>query len=126
MTTPEGGLRFDRVCKAIGMPSSSSAAIPDPRANAEGAVRHVATGLRRRAAHAPVPMASSFLGPHAAQRTIAVATTRRSRRFFVAGEFSDRILEAAKERGADLIVMGTHGRRGISRVFLGSVAEKTV
>ena len=36
------------------------------------------------------------------------------------------ILEAARTCGADLIVMGTHGRRGISRVFLGSVAEKIV
>lgn len=38
----------------------------------------------------------------------------------------DRILESAKELGADLIVMGTHGRRGISRLVLGSVAEKLV
>lgn len=36
------------------------------------------------------------------------------------------ILEVAKVRGADLIVMGTHGRHGLSRVFLGSVAEKVV
>jgi nucleotide-binding universal stress UspA family protein len=36
------------------------------------------------------------------------------------------ILEMAKAQHADLIVMGTHGRRGLSRVFLGSVAEKVV
>ena len=36
------------------------------------------------------------------------------------------ILQAAKEGGADVIVLGTHGRRGLSRVFLGSVAEKVV
>ena len=42
------------------------------------------------------------------------------------GEPWERILEAAKDRGADLIVMGTHGRRGVSRVLLGSVAEKVV
>ncbi|TDA43593.1 universal stress protein, partial [Burkholderia pyrrocinia] len=29
-----------------------------------------------------------------------------------------------KEAGADLIVMGTHGRRGFSRLVLGSVAER--
>ncbi len=29
-------------------------------------------------------------------------------------------------RGIDLVIMGTHGRRGMSRVFLGSVAEKVV
>ncbi|MBS2018864.1 MAG: universal stress protein [Deltaproteobacteria bacterium] len=38
----------------------------------------------------------------------------------------ERILESAKEIGADLIVMGTHGRRGISRLVIGSVAEKLV
>ncbi len=31
--------------------------------------------------------------------------------------------EEAKRWPADLIVIGTHGRRGISRMFLGSVAE---
>jgi nucleotide-binding universal stress UspA family protein len=35
-------------------------------------------------------------------------------------------VQAAKEHKADLIVMGTHGRRGLSRAFLGSVAEKVV
>jgi nucleotide-binding universal stress UspA family protein len=38
----------------------------------------------------------------------------------------EQIIDVAKERGADLIVMGTHGRRGISRALLGSVAEKVV
>jgi nucleotide-binding universal stress UspA family protein len=33
---------------------------------------------------------------------------------------------AARELGADLIVMGTHGRRGVSRALMGSVAEKVV
>jgi nucleotide-binding universal stress UspA family protein len=37
-----------------------------------------------------------------------------------------RILDVAKERKADLIVMGTHGRRGLPRLVLGSVAEKVV
>lgn len=35
----------------------------------------------------------------------------------------DVILAYADEIGADLIVMGTHGRRGAARLFLGSVAE---
>jgi nucleotide-binding universal stress UspA family protein len=47
---------------------------------------------------------------------------------FAVGEPVERILEATNGgRGSiDLIVMGTHGRRGVSRVFLGSVAEKVV
>ena len=35
----------------------------------------------------------------------------------------DAILQAARAVRADLIVIGTHGRRGLSRVLLGSVAE---
>jgi nucleotide-binding universal stress UspA family protein len=36
------------------------------------------------------------------------------------------ICKAAEEMGADLVVTGTHGRTGIKRFFLGSVAEHVV
>lgn len=36
------------------------------------------------------------------------------------------ILAAAKDLGAHMIVMGTHGRGGLSRALLGSVAEAVV
>lgn len=36
------------------------------------------------------------------------------------------VLNAAQSFGADLIVMGTHGRRGFQRLILGSVAERCV
>ncbi len=36
------------------------------------------------------------------------------------------IVELAKQKHADLIVMGTHGRRGLSHMLLGSVAERVV
>ena len=35
----------------------------------------------------------------------------------------DIILDAARSAGAELIVMGTHGRTGVRRLLLGSVAE---
>ena len=41
----------------------------------------------------------------------------------VGGRVSDLILADAKKYRADLIVMGTHGRRGIARLTLGSDAE---
>lgn len=51
----------------------------------------------------------------------------------VAGDFqvrgglpADSILEAAELEAADLIVMGTHGRRGLSHTFWGSVAESVL
>jgi nucleotide-binding universal stress UspA family protein len=36
------------------------------------------------------------------------------------------VLKAAAAFNADLLVMGTHGRRGVQRLFLGSVAERCV
>jgi universal stress protein A len=42
------------------------------------------------------------------------------------GDARDGILTAARDCAADLIVMGSHGRRGISRLVLGSVAEEIV
>jgi nucleotide-binding universal stress UspA family protein len=39
------------------------------------------------------------------------------------GEPAGAIIKTEKKVGADLIVMATHGRRGFSRFFLGSVAE---
>jgi len=44
----------------------------------------------------------------------------------VFGDARDMILRTAAELGADMIVMGTHGRRGIPRLVLGSVAEEVV
>jgi nucleotide-binding universal stress UspA family protein len=42
------------------------------------------------------------------------------------GDPREVILSAAKEVGASLIVMGTHGRRGIRRALIGSVTERVV
>lgn len=42
------------------------------------------------------------------------------------GDARDVINQTAKDLAIDLIVMGTHGRRGISRALLGSVAETVV
>ncbi len=42
------------------------------------------------------------------------------------GDPAAAILRAARDLDADLIVMATHGRRGIDRFILGSVAEQIV
>jgi universal stress protein A len=42
------------------------------------------------------------------------------------GDPRDAIVGTARALGADLIVMGTHGRRGLSRVMMGSVAEDVI
>ncbi len=42
------------------------------------------------------------------------------------GEVAAQILECAKAQDADLIIMGTHGHKGIVHALLGSTAERVV
>ena len=43
-----------------------------------------------------------------------------------AGDPVETILDYASSSGADLVVMGTHGRRGLDRYLLGSTTERVV
>ena len=64
--------------------------------------------------------AERYLAPIAAElsaRGIDVSTDVR------AGHPVDQILAAARDAGADLIAMTTHGRTGLDRLLFGSVAE---
>ncbi|MEO6135002.1 MAG: universal stress protein [Ginsengibacter sp.] len=42
------------------------------------------------------------------------------------GDFGDGILETATEMNVDIIVLGTHSRRGLEKILMGSVAEKVM
>ncbi len=44
----------------------------------------------------------------------------------LAGRVADVVVEQAQQWGADLIVIGTHGRRGVRRLMVGSDAEQIV
>ena len=44
----------------------------------------------------------------------------------VMGNPADSILKFANERDIDLIVMGTHGRKGLDRTLMGSVADHVI
>ena len=44
----------------------------------------------------------------------------------VHGYPAEEIIETAKASGADMIIMGTHGRKGFDRILFGSVAERVV
>jgi nucleotide-binding universal stress UspA family protein len=39
---------------------------------------------------------------------------------------SEEIVEIARQEHAEMIVMGTHGRSGLDRILLGSVAERVI
>jgi len=42
------------------------------------------------------------------------------------GECAEAILKAAADLSADIIVMGTHSRRGLDKILMGSIAEKVL
>ncbi len=42
------------------------------------------------------------------------------------GDVAEEILDYANDQNSDLIVMGTHGYKGLERVMFGSVADKVV
>lgn len=59
-----------------------------------------------------------------------VAQAKKSRArvkgFVLEGAASDEIVRFARARRVELIVMGTHGRKGIAKLFVGSVADRVV
>ena len=56
----------------------------------------------------------------------AKAAGVRARAFLLEGVPHEQIVRIAKSRRADLVVMGTHGRSGLAKLFLGSVAGRVV
>lgn len=42
------------------------------------------------------------------------------------GDFAENISQTAKEMDADIIVMGTHNRKGLDKILLGSLAENVL
>jgi nucleotide-binding universal stress UspA family protein len=86
----------------------------------------------------PVSYGLDFTLPHVAQHESSkTAVTKRlsdlasaltavglQSDFLISGGLpADSILDAARNQSVDMIVMGTHGRRGLSHVLFGSVAE---
>ena len=92
------------------------------------------------------PSLSQYVGFHVPPNTIEnfvgeiVSGAEKSMEAFVAENFpgvdatgqvligyaAEEILSRANEENADMIIMGTHGRKGIDRILFGSVAEKVV
>lgn len=60
------------------------------------------------------------------QATAARAAGLTAKAFMRTGIPHQEIVAAAREEKADLIVMGTHGRGGVGRMLLGSVADRVI
>ena len=56
----------------------------------------------------------------------AKAAGARVRGLLLEGTAADAIVRTARSARADVIVMGTHGRTGLARLFMGSVVERVV
>ncbi|MCL2123671.1 MAG: universal stress protein [Desulfovibrionaceae bacterium] len=92
------------------------------------------------------PSLSQYVGFHVPPNTIEnfvgeiVSGAEKSMETFVAENFAglpvvskvligyaaEEIINRADEEDVDMIIMGTHGRKGIDRILFGSVAEKVV
>lgn len=62
-------------------------------------------------------------------RTVKEAAQREGvavKAFILSGKPADAIIETAKDTNADLIVVGSHGRTGLERLLMGSVAERVI
>jgi universal stress protein A len=79
----------------------------------------------------PTPIPDDFVerlttNTRAALDTMAHHMPEVTSRLVRKGHPREIILEVTQEIGADVIVMGTHGRHGFSHLFIGSVAEHMV
>lgn len=101
-----------------------------------GATIHVVYVVNT-ASYAGLPMETSWEGIDEMLRRDAEASVEAARRIaeargvpvetrVVKGSPSREIVEYTEREGCDLVVMGTHGRGGIDRLLLGSVAETVV
>jgi len=61
-----------------------------------------------------------------AARKLAADAGIEAKAVMVGDRIADAILDAAKEHGADVIVMGTHGHSAIRRAILGSTTAEVI
>ncbi len=82
---------------------------------AEGYVPQIADSAESMQEEAEKKMLAFLAGTHSATTSIVVH-----------GSAASAICDQATRDGTDLIVMGTHGRTGLTHMLLGSVAERVV
>lgn len=101
---------------------------------AEVVVLYVAPSLSQYVGfHVPPASIETFVGEivSGAEKTMEVFLQEnfeglKAKGIVKTGYAAEEILDLAEEEKVDLIVMGTHGRKGIDRILFGSVAEKVV
>jgi universal stress protein A len=91
--------------------------IEPPPVGSSGAVPAPPPGL---------PPSRAEVQQHLAQLAATLPELRTECRVIEEVSAADAILDVARETGCDVIVMGTHGRSGLARLLMGSVAEQVV
>lgn len=73
--------------------------------------------------------ADALRAEHVNVQSMAAAMTGQgieAQALLVQGPTSETILAEAERLGIDLIVMGTHGRRGLAKAFMGSICDEVL
>lgn len=85
------------------------------------------TGARLHVVHAVPPVTDpSVLTERLTQAAKSLADGLVMETALLSGRAASEIVAYARDKGIDLIVLGTHGRTGVSHAILGSVAETVV
>jgi nucleotide-binding universal stress UspA family protein len=84
-------------------------------------------GARLHIVHVVPPVTDPFDTPERLRRTAAsLGDGLRVETALLSGRIAHQIIDYARAKRVGLIVLGTHGRTGVSRVLIGSVAESVV
>lgn len=99
-----------------------------PEVHVISVVDHIVppAGLGKAPAGAPDLLASEAETALAAAREIASAKGIAVETHLLRGHVANQILAFASQIGADFIVLGTHGRKGLARAVLGSACEQVL
>lgn len=119
---------FGRMLVALDFSRSAWLALETARVRFPGADRTLLYVQPRRTGRpSPLEVLGSGQLPQA-QALLDLEDQLQEQETFVLGLGNpvDEILNTAREREAELIVMGTHGRRGLPHLLLGSVAAAVV
>lgn len=123
---------FERILVPLDFSTSASQALDTARTHFPGARRRLlyVADSRRDSASSALDLlesghpagGSADLARGELERQVEANETMQ----VTTGVPAEEILGAARDWGADLIVIGTHGRRGLAHLMLGSVAEAVV
>ncbi len=129
-------LEWKRICCPIDFAAPSRAAMEQAadlaaRFKAELTLLHVVPASSAAAGGEPIPF-RDLVDARSKRHVEWLARWRASaeglvgrpaRSFLLSGDPASEILQHVVHEGYDLLVLGTHGRKGIARLLLGSVAE---